>query len=90
MGYTKDDELAINTIRLLAVSWTPLLLLHEAPRRAGSFTYLEFLEENRHTLQYYADVLIFSRSMPHLKPTPATPARPWVWHQSPMLCSTNS
>lgn len=27
MGYTKDDELAINTIRLLAVSWVSLFLL---------------------------------------------------------------
>ncbi len=39
MGYTKDDELAINTIRLLAVSTTPLCL-SELPHY--SFEALQF------------------------------------------------
>lgn len=47
MGYTKDDELAINTIRLLAVSWTPLCLQHEAPRGACSVICLDYFDAYR-------------------------------------------
>ena len=76
MGYGKDDELAINTIRLLAV-WQP----HHEPIARLLFEHAEVPIAN-HTL--------VDRSMPPSKRTQATLAPQWAWPRWPMYCSINS
>lgn len=96
MGYSDLDQLAINTIRVLAVSAPPL-----APRRRctgasdaiGETVHSQLLRKlaTRPYIYHKMDVTNATRRlMPPARPTRATPVPPWAWPLWPTFCSTSS
>lgn len=100
MGYTDQDQLAINTIRVLAVS-TYLTLISVAVvfffwQHAAGYPGVVAMGRNRCQLVEWPrenEKLTFGnvlfRSMPRPLPTPAIPVLPWALLPSPMSCSTS-
>jgi len=87
MAYGKDDELAINTIRLLAVSPTPDITMSS---RAAVYCYSAaplLVSITPLSKLIFCSLL---RSMPPSKPTPAIPEPPWAWHRFLMFYLINS
>lgn len=87
MGYNKDDELAINTIRLLAVSLPPPSLIEISEPSLNSSAGLT-LGSKQELVKLIWSAL--HRSMPPSKPIPAIPAPPWAWLLLPTFSSISS
>ena len=92
MGYTKDDELAINTIRLLAVSLGLRPSVYSPLNPAATCHAVDPPNVQKPIVEL-AKIMTrdsISRSMQHSRPIPGIPVRLWGWHLLPMSCSTNS
>lgn len=92
MGYTDLDQLAINTIRILAVSCAVPAAMALGVQLEG-LLHLEtafWASCNGKLCQIVRLLTRFSRLMPPPRPTRVTPVPLWAWPRSPTSCSTSS
>jgi len=90
MAYGKDDELAINTIRLLAVSSPHFKLLESCLARLRLLLFPSCQLFKVFLMRHLLMTCSIDRSMPPSRPIPVIPEPQWAWHQSPTFSSINS